>query len=134
MKILNGTNHEVTILTRENLVNFSQEGDLLFADSVVGEPILYLPKASTPVRVDLEMLPEESVNGINVYRRICKGIVGIPDNLKPQDILLVSAQTKSAASLAGTFYAVQMAVPHELVRERRADGKFVTLGCLSISY
>jgi len=128
---INLTPHQITFFRENQFVNLEQTNPSTYvADSVEGDPVMVVPSTGV-ARVSSETVDAPPIDGIPCSRTVFGDIVGIPDNIGQDDILIVSLPTKAAAQAKGHPLAEQMVSPHRVVRSR-SNGSLV-LGAMGVA-
>lgn len=132
MKVKNLCPHSIEVYSAEQFINLEQTNPTTWiADDVQGKPIAKYPSEGVArikvfTTVISSELPGETVD--TVYGEA----TGIPDNVNPDDILIVSLPMQNMARQANHPLSNKMVSPYKVVRSRR-DGSLV-LGCMGFTY
>ena len=111
IRLRNFTSQKIDIISVEQLEGLELEGSVWLADSMKGEPLLTLPREG-------------------MIRSSKGSIIGVPTNLKEEDILIVREETLINISASGNPLVKQMCSPYKVVRMR--DYPSVIFGCIGL--
>ena len=132
MSFINLTSHSIQIFDKENFVNLveTKPGSLV-ADSVEGEPILSVASSGEArIAMKTELLP--SMDGVQMFKTEYSDLIGIPEGISEDDILIVSLATKSNTNASGHPLAKQMVSPYRVVRLTSNTSQI--LGAIGLTY
>lgn len=134
MKFINLTPHAVSVYSPEAFHGLEQTTPTTWLADFVSlsvSPILWID-SSGEARISVKAETLEPINGIPFVKTTYGELTGIPEEVKPDDILIVSAMTREAAKASGHALAAQMCSPSKVVRNR-ADTSQI-LGCMELSF
>jgi len=135
MKIINLTPHSISFFKESQFLNLASTNPTTWlADAVEGEPI-ESHESQGVARIatsTIEIDPIINRDVIPAVRTKYGELTGIPEGVKPDDILVVSLPTQSAAHASGHPLAGQMASPYRVVRLRTDTS--VILGAIGLSF
>ena len=131
MTIRNLTPHAVHFYSESRFGGLEQLNPTTFvADSVEGEPIVQVESEGV-LRVATSTVDAGSVGNIPMVETAYGDITGVPEDVEPSDILVVSLPALSMAKQSGHPLASQMACPYRVVRQR--GNTSAVLGAMGLS-
>jgi hypothetical protein len=132
MAVINLTPHPIQIYSEQQFINLVEENPTTFvAEKVEGEAIAEFPTEGN-ARISVTTTDMPSKDGIVFVKSEYGELVGIPENVGSEDILIVSLPTKSNATAAGHPLAAQMVSPFKVVRD--AANTSNVLGAIGLSF
>lgn len=132
MNYFNLTPHPISVFNTSQFINLQQiNATTWVADSVDGDPILSLDSVGI-VRISVSTKIIGNVGGVEFHATTYGDIVGLPDNIHADDVLVVSLPTVSNAKASGHPLAKQMVSPYGVIR--LASDTSVILGCQGFTY
>jgi len=132
MTIINLTPHNFDVYAEFQFINLERvNATTLIADGVEGNAILSL-SSSGSIRIDKTEEEWRTIHGIPTVVTKYGEATGIPDNVQPSDVLVVSLPAQSMAVAAKHSLASQMASPYKVVRLR--SNTSTVLGAMGLSF
>jgi hypothetical protein len=132
MKILNYTPHEISIYAEEAFKSLRRVNPTtIYAEEVVGEPILWLPSSGNARIATNTLVHEYPGLQCKVVRTVYGDIEGM-DIQDDVDIYIVSLATQTAARAKRSPFAHKLATPFEVVRQQ--ENPSLVLGCMGLSF
>jgi hypothetical protein len=132
MRYINLTPHPISVYNGSQFVNLVQINPTTWvADAVNGDSILSIDSTGV-ARISTSTKIINNVNGIDFYATTYGDIVGIPDDIDSDDILVVSLPTVSNAKASNHALANQLVSPWGVVR--LASDPNQVLGCQGFTY
>jgi hypothetical protein len=135
MKVINLTPHAVDIYSPEAFLDLQQiDARGWGASAVAGKPIVSFPSSgvahiSSCVKEASPLQLDEGVE-VPLNNSVFLGLHGIPDDVKPGDILIVSMPTLMKAIEVNHPMATAMCCPDKVVRDINNTSR--VLGCLAL--
>jgi hypothetical protein len=131
MKFINLTPHAINVYSQGSFKNLERvDATTLVADRVDGEAILDIPSSGNlRISTKTEILKNEPfVMASTAYG----ALVGLPEDLDDESILIVSLPCKSNAILSGNPLSKRMVSPFEVVRLKSNTSQVI--GCIGFTY
>ena len=125
---INLTAHSISVYYVHQFINLEQVNSTTWiADSVEGEPILFLPFLGA-ARIAVNTVYLWDLMGVPLYKTTYGELEGLPENIKPNnDILVCSLPLVFNAKASKNKYAKDMVSPYQVVRQRQDTNTI--LGC-----
>jgi hypothetical protein len=118
MTIRNLTPHSVDFYSESAFQGLEQLSPTTWvADSVSGSAILSV-ESEGMLRIATSTTEANPIEGIPTVVTVYGNVTGVPDNVSPDDVLVVSLPALSMATAAGHPLASQMMAPYKVVRQR----------------
>jgi len=100
------------------------------ADSASGPALLSIPSEGM-LRISTSVVEIEPIAGIHSVVTTYGAVTGVPEDVGPDDVLLVSLPALSMAVAARHWLVRQMVAPHKVVRQRGNTG--TVLGAMGLT-
>ena len=100
------------------------------ADSVEGPALLSIPSEGM-LRISTSTTEAEPIAGIPTVVTAYGAVTGVPEDVSPDDVLVVSLPALSMAVAARHWLVRQMVAPHKVVRQRGNTG--TVLGAMGLT-
>lgn len=133
MAFINLTPHSVEVYLENAFEGLKQVNPTTWvADSVYSEQAIGIFPSQGSARIATSTIDKGMVDLIPVVATSYGEAQGIPDNVSPDDVLIVSLPMQSMAKASGHPLASQMVAPYKVVRS--AENGSVVLGCMGFTY
>jgi hypothetical protein len=131
---INLTPHSVEVYTENAFEGLKQINPTTWvADSVYTEQAVGVFPSQGLARISVSTQEIEQLPGnIPAVKTTYGAATGIPDDVQPEDILIVSLPMQSMAKASGHPLANQMVAPYQVVRD--AANTSIVLGCMGFTY
>ena len=133
MTIYNLTPHSIEIYNEGMFVNLQQVNATTWvADKVEGLPLQSFPSDGVARLATSTEVIQHPILGGQIVKTQYGEITGLPENVQPEDYLIVSLPLQSGAKASGHPLAGQMICPYKVVRSRE-NGSMV-LGAMGFTF
>lgn len=139
MAFINLTPHAVSVFTEDAFENLEEvKPGVWVADRTTKTAIGFFNATGKVARIATQTVEVESLRSLGVkvkfpaVKTTYGEAVGIPDDVTPEDYLIVSLPMQSMARASGHPLAGQMIAPYKVVRDRQ-NGSIV-LGCMGFTF
>ncbi len=132
-KVINLTPHSIEVYPEAAFKNLEQTNPTTWIADSVDQNLLLESFASQGVaRITTSVVPAGSIGTIPAVQTSYGELTGIPVDVDPFDVLIVSLPTQSMAIASGNPLAKNMVSPYKVVRLR--SNTSTVLGCMGLSY
>ena len=132
MTYVNLTPHAIHVFSATQFVGLKQINQTTWvADGVEGSPVLEI-QSSGCARISVQTEETVDGDGVIIAQSTYGDAVGIPADVSPDDVLVVSLPMQSMARASGYPLAAQMVAPYKVVRS--ASNGSIVLGAMGFTY
>jgi hypothetical protein len=118
MAIRNLTPHSVDFYSEAAFEGLEQLNPTTWVADSVSDDALLSVESEGMLRISTSTTESEPISGIPAVVTVYGDVTGVPDNVCPDDVLVVSLPALSMATAAGHPLAGQMMAPYKVVRQR----------------
>jgi hypothetical protein len=129
--IYNLTPHSIDIYPEDAFVNLIQKNPTTWVADSVDKVLRKVYDSHGTARIAVFTEPCEAIDGVPSVFTVYGDALGIPANIQPEDVLIVSLPMQSMAKASGHPLSSQMVCPYKVVR-LAANGS-VVLGCMGFT-
>jgi hypothetical protein len=133
MAFINLTPHSIEVYREDAFINLTQVNPTTWNAEGLKEgvsPILSLPSMGN-ARITVSTVEANPIDGIPIVESTYGELTGVPDDVGPSGILIVSLPCLSMAKQSGSPLALSMVSPYKVVRSF-SNGSLV-LGCMGFT-